>query len=241
MSNKRIICIHALDEHTFSPEKFLKYVFWIKKMGYIFVSLDTILSEKKGKFIALTVDDAYKTCVTRLIPILDMYNIPATLFVSPSMLNKNANDNILLEHNMYPDEMTMDWEDLNLWKGKGYEVGFHTNFHIDMYDSSDEVIIQDFHNGFNLLAQRGFLLVKYFAYPFGYIPKNRKMMEGLFKKYDIQYAFTVNWGSVKRNSHFNLNRICLGDNDNLIWLILKTIGVLDGYYKIRRLHGKFVY
>ena len=59
--------------------------------------------------------------------------------------------------------------------------------------------VQDFHNGFNLLAQRGFLLVKYFAYPFGYIPKNRKMMEGLFKKYDIQYAFTVNWGSVKRN------------------------------------------
>lgn len=54
---------------------------------------------------------------------------------------------------MYPNESTMTAEEINSWIQKGFQIGFHTNKHIDWSLNSYEIIEQDFMEGMYFLKQ----------------------------------------------------------------------------------------
>lgn len=230
MFQKRIIAIHAVDQNTLQPKHLNRYFTILKSIGYKFLPLDEIFSSKyKGKFISLTVDDAYKSTITNLLPILNTYNIKATLFVPPSLLGLKANDKKLLAQYCYSDQDMMTIEDLKIWKNNGHEIAFHTDEHIDLYEANEDVIISDFKSGMEKMSILGYK-IKYFAYPKGFLPKNRFEFEKLLQEYSIQKAFTITWGKLNTENPYYINRLCLGDKEPLFWSILKTIGIVDWYY-----------
>lgn len=76
--------ILSLVGHNPNPEDFLRLMAWFVKHGFTFVSTDDILEKKlpKGRKAWLTFDDGW-IGFKALIPILERYNIPATLFIAP--------------------------------------------------------------------------------------------------------------------------------------------------------------
>ena len=211
MFQKRIICIHALSLHAMSPLHFERYVVTMQRMGFRFVSLHQILHKDcTGKLLALTVDDAYKTCIVSLLPILEKYGIIATLFVPSGLIGLSANHEELIQHNCYSDEAMMDLEDLKLWVNKGQQLGFHTYKHINLKVTAYEKIEQDFGLGIEELHKWG-IKIDLFAYPFGYLPVERAKFEQLLRKFGVKYAFTVKWGNVNIDEPYYINRVCIAD------------------------------
>lgn len=236
MSKRRIVTIHAVDNKTFSPIRFLRYVKVMRFLGYEFISMDQILaSNKKNKFITLTIDDGYKSCIRNLLPILKKLNIPALMFIPTGLLNLERNNPELKKHECYPDQDMMNYEDVNFWINNGFEIGFHTNKHIDLYEIHDnQIISNDFINGMKIMHKMGWH-THYFAYPKGFLPKDRIFFEKLLKDNNIKYAFTINWGNVNPESPYYINRVCLGNKENFIWSILKSIGWGDFYFYKKRI------
>lgn len=230
MFDKLIIVIHDVAEDTMTPRRLEKIIKVSKALGYRFVSLDDILNDQeKGKKIALTVDDAYKSCITTTLPILEKYDIKATLFVSPGLLGLEANHPLLQSNDCYPNKGIITWDELRQWRNNGHSVGFHTNNHIDMHYNSDETIMTDFLTGLQALSNNGFE-IKYFAYPKGFLPKNRPLIENLFRKNGIQYAFTINRGTVNPQNAFYIYRTTLGNKERFFWTMFKIFGLEDFYF-----------
>ena len=233
MFNKRIICIHSISDNALPVRQFERYISWMVKLGYVFVSMDEILDETKtGKYIHLTVDDGYKTCVTALLPILQEYNIKATFFVAPMLLGLDANHPSLIDNSCYHNESMMTEDDIMLLRSCGHTIGYHTGSHVNLSETVNEKVEDDFFNGLYVLKRMG-IEVNKFAYPFGYLPKDKSFFEDILRRSNISNAFTVKWGDVNYTSPYYINRVCLGDKEPILWSILKTIGAIDFYYNLK--------
>lgn len=230
MFGSRIICIHAIDEH-FTLNKLQQYINFTKKLGYQYVSMEEFLkNSSKQRMLTLTIDDAYKSIYSKLLPFLCKKNIPALLFIPPSLLNKKAGDKDLINNRMYPNESTMTVEEINSWIQKGFQIGFHTNKHTDWSLKSYKEIEDDFKEGMSVFQQNGWDTV-YFAYPFGNLPSHdNNFTKELFSTFGIKYAFTLEWKdySIGCNPLF-IPRVCLGDKNSVCWSVIKTTGLFDWY------------
>jgi peptidoglycan/xylan/chitin deacetylase (PgdA/CDA1 family) len=237
MFDKRIVTIHAVDDMNYSPYRLELFIKTMRYLGYNFVSISDMLNSKlKKRQIALTFDDCYQSTFTNAIAILKKYKVPALMFIPTGLLGYPANHSILIEHECYKNEATMNIDAINQWIKDGFDIGFHTHEHIDLYETSDERIKEDFTNGMKELTERGWS-TPYFAYPKGFLPKNRLMFEELLRQNGFQYAFTINHGSLNIGQPFYINRVCLGNKEPFLWGIIKTIGLIgDWYFRIRKQH-----
>jgi len=238
MLQKRIICVHAVSAISMPIEHLERYIVSMKKIGYRFVSLSEILqNDCQGKVLTLTVDDAYKVSITNLLSLLEKYKIIATLFVPTGLIGLPANHEELIKHSCYSNEEMMTIEDLKIWIAKGQQVGFHTHNHINLRQLTLTNIRDDFKAGIKKLREWG-IDTNVFAYPFGYIPIDQKKFEKELYSADFKYAFTVEWGNVNVGNPYYINRVCIGDREPLWWSVLKTIGCVDWYYKIKNANIK---
>lgn len=236
MFDKRIVTIHDVATDTLTPKRLRRYLKWIQRIGYKFVPIDQLLNEKKQKkLITLTIDDAYSSTISETLTILEEFNITALLFVPTGLLNRPKNDQELLVNDCYRNKSTMTWNDLRVWIEHGQQIGFHTDKHLDLFHSSNELIEKDFTNGMKALHEKG-INTPYFAYPKGFLPQDRLFFESLLKKNNIKYAFTINHGKVDSVDRYYINRVCLGNNEPLFWSILKTIGATDRFFYKKRQH-----
>lgn len=224
---KRIVLVHAISNGGMNINHITRYIKWMRLIGFKFVSLDQMAAMgSKGNFLSLVVDDAYRCVKTNLMPILQRYSIPCTLFVPPGLLGLKANDKKLLEHACYKNEDMMSEEDLHEWSRNGFEVGFHTNMHIDLSVTDISVQTDDFIQGISKLRELGYNPDK-FAYPFGRLPKDFVSYEKLLLGNGMKYAYTLWPGNADAHVPFLINRISLGDHTPLWWNVLKTIGLVD--------------
>ena len=204
MYKKVIIAIHSVSENTLSPYRLERYLNIMRILGYKFVSIDQILSStvENSRMIALTVDDAYKSCITNLMPILQKYNIPALMFVPTGLLELSANDKNLIKNECYKNEATMSMDDVNHWLKNGFSIGFHCHNHLDLYNATNiQEIETDFKAGMKVLKDNHWDS-SYFAYPKGFLPKNRIHFHNLLIKNNFTHAFTINWGEVNTEEVF---------------------------------------
>ena len=231
MFGKRIVAIHSVSDKTFTPTHLEAYIRSVKKLGYEFVPIREILRpERGGRLISLTVDDGYKSCKTNLLPILRKHGIIACMFVPPGLIGLPANHKMLTQYKCYHDEETMSLEDLRLWIKEGHEVGFHTDMHLDLRETRSEEAKEDFMNGIARFREWG-MTTDLFAYPFGHRPKSRAEYEKMLGENGIKYAFTIDWGDVDMDNPYYINRVCLGDREPIWWSVLKTVGLVDWYWK----------
>lgn len=158
MFEKRIVAIHSISDQNLSQNRLIHYIRTMRFLGYKFVSVDTILSDKhNGKLLALTVDDGYKSCIKNLIPVLEKYKIPALMFLPTQLLGLPENHDELLKNECYRNESIMSVEDVNLWVHKGFDIGFHTGKHIDLYYHEDQEIEKDFREGMDIFRKNGWI------------------------------------------------------------------------------------
>ena len=86
-----ILGYHSISDESIdtavSAEDLEKQILYLKQKGFVFVSLDNILSWTTGdislhKAVAITFDDGYADFEMQALPLLEKYKIPATLFIT---------------------------------------------------------------------------------------------------------------------------------------------------------------
>lgn len=118
-----------------------------------------------GGTLSITFDDGYLDNFEVAAPILRDLGLPATFFVATGFIGTSiraAWDEALPVHPNW-----MQWDHLRILAGEGFDIGCHTDGHIDLGAASPETVRTDIELSKQKLQDRVGVEARLFAYPFG--------------------------------------------------------------------------
>ena len=193
-------------QSTNTSTKELKAQFeYFKTNNYDVVPLEKILNKLKNKedipsnWVALTIDDTYKSFYQNGLKLFKEYNYPFTLFVY-----------VEATENKYGDFMT--WDELKEVKKYG-EVELHSYSHPSLIKLSNEDIAKDTQKAIDIFEKNMGYKAKIYSYPFG---EYDDRVKNEILKFGFDSILNQNNGSVNSKSDiFDINRIALVENVNI--------------------------
>ena len=206
----KVFIYHRFDDpkhqSTNTTTKELKAQFeYFKTNNYDVVPLEKILNKLKNKedipsnWVALTIDDTYKSFYQNGLKLFKEYNYPFTLFVY-----------VEATENKYGDFMT--WDELKEVKKYG-EVELHSYSHPSLIKLSNEDIAKDTQKAINIFEKNMGYKAKIYSYPFG---EYDDRVKNEILKFGFDSILNQNNGSVNSKSDiFDINRIALVENVNI--------------------------
>lgn len=208
----KVFIYHRFDDpkhqstNTNTSTKELKAQFeYFKTNNYEVVPLEKILNKLKNKedipsnWVALTIDDTYKSFYQNGLKLFKEYNYPFTLFVY-----------VEATENRYGDFMT--WDELKEVKKYG-EVELHSYSHPSLIKLSNEDIAKDTQKAIDIFEKNMEYKAKIYSYPFG---EYDDRVKNEILKFGFDSILNQNNGSVNSKSDiFNINRIALVENANM--------------------------
>lgn len=111
--------------------------------------------------LSLTFDDADRTLVDVVVPLLSERRITACVYVVPTYVERGVS---------YRDEKPrpiMSWNDLRNWLAAGHEVGSHSYTHAPLPRCTPQRLVQEARWSRDSLEQKLSASVEHFAYPWG--------------------------------------------------------------------------
>jgi peptidoglycan/xylan/chitin deacetylase (PgdA/CDA1 family) len=118
-----------------------------------------------GGSLSITFDDGYLDNFEVAAPILKELGLPATFFVTTNFVESQSVPFWDKELPVQPGWMS--WSQVAALSDDGFEIGCHTETHLDMGASPLEAIAIELRNSKKILEQRLRKPVELFAYPFG--------------------------------------------------------------------------
>ena len=208
----KVFIYHRFDDpkhqstNTNTSTKELKAQFeYFKTNNYEVVPLEKILNKLKNKedipsnWVALTIDDTYKSFYQNGLKLFKEYNYPFTLFVY-----------VEATENRYGDFMT--WDELKEVKKYG-EVELHSYSHPSLIKLSNEDIAKDTQKAIDIFEKNMGYKAKIYSYPFG---EYDDRVKNEILKFGFDSILNQNNGSVNSKSDiFDINRIALVENANM--------------------------
>ncbi len=172
-----MLCYHAISHAwpaalAVSPAMFRQQLETLLRRGYGVTFADLVDGEAPPRAFVVTFDDAYRSVMSDVRPVLDDLGVPGTVFAPTSMVGKPgpmAWDGIdQWIGTRYERELTcMSWEQLRELRGAGWEIASHTKSHPRLTELDDDEL------GSELVESRGVcerelgLSSVTLAYPFG--------------------------------------------------------------------------
>lgn len=150
-------------------EQLEQQLLYIKKQGYTTLFIDELENQHESfrKPIALTFDDAYLNNYHHLIPLLEKYQVKATIMVPTGYLGQLAG--------WYKtDEKLMSIEELRrISTSPHIRLGLHTHMHINLRHTPLELVKEDLITSIKLFTNNNIPFTPMLAYPFGAYPKKK--------------------------------------------------------------------
>jgi peptidoglycan/xylan/chitin deacetylase (PgdA/CDA1 family) len=114
--------------------------------------------------VAVTFDDAYRSTLTRALPVLERHRFPATVFAPTAWLgDRNRWDAAREDLEL---ELMSDSEIVELSQ-RGFEVGSHGHRHVDLSRASEEEVREDLRASVERISALLGRSPRYLAYPYG--------------------------------------------------------------------------
>lgn len=126
--NIPILCYHNLNptvpgSMSMTPQKFEAQLKWLKDGGFIVIPLKEAVEYLQGrraslpdKSVVITADDGWKSVYTYMLPLVQKYNIPVTLFIYPQTISEGKH--------------AMTWAELKELQQTGlFDIQGHTYSH----------------------------------------------------------------------------------------------------------------
>lgn len=196
---------HSLSKAYF--EEHLKLLNSLKHFSV--VSLSEYLNFEKPNQIALTFDDAYLSIETIVLPLIQKYHIPITVFV-PTAHVGGFNQWDVEKGSERID--ILQWESLRkLSKEPLMTFGSHGSQHVSIGEVGESCYDEEFLESKKILERELEMPVDYFAYPYGQKKNCVNKSEDFFVRMQYKAYLTTNW-----NRH----------NDKKNWIALNRIEIL---------------
>ena len=135
-----VISYHEIEEpsralipgYAVSPTMFVRHIDWLRNNGFVFVSVDQVLSAKSGgvplppKAVLLTFDDGYTSVYQHAWPLLKMLKIPSVISVVTSW--QESAGYVDYDGKPVPRDRFLSWEALREMHSTGLvEIASHTH------------------------------------------------------------------------------------------------------------------
>jgi peptidoglycan/xylan/chitin deacetylase (PgdA/CDA1 family) len=146
------------DTYAVPTAEFKEQLDYLREQGYQTISMLDFMKAKKGKLelpakpIILTFDDGYEDNYTELLPILERYDMKATVFMVTNFIGT---------------EGYLSWDQLRDMQTRGIEIGSHTANHNPVSELTDDEIRDELGLSKLLLEWNGIHTVYFFSYPNG--------------------------------------------------------------------------
>ncbi len=178
---------------------------YFKQNNYKVVPLQKIIQKinKKEKipnnWVALTIDDAYKSFYTHGLDIFKKYNYPFSLYVYVEATTKK-----------YGDFMT--WDEIRETAKYG-EIGLHSYSHPHLTHISHKDVFLDTQKGYQIFKKEMGYIPKTYAYPYGEYDLDIKHQ---LEKFNFSAILNQSTGAITSKSKTNdIDRIALVGNVNI--------------------------
>jgi peptidoglycan/xylan/chitin deacetylase (PgdA/CDA1 family) len=173
-----ILCYHGLSDSwpargALPVERLERQLCHVLERGYRGATFsEAVLSRPRGKTVAVTFDDAYRSIGKHALPLLSRLGLPATLFVPTGWVGRNrpmawkGMDRYVggaHEHELAP----MSWAEISSLSDAGWEIGSHTRSHPDLTTLEDDALDAELSGSRADLEDRLGRSCRAIAYPYG--------------------------------------------------------------------------
>ncbi|HCH69434.1 MAG TPA: polysaccharide deacetylase [Colwellia sp.] len=157
---------------SITPKQFAVHLKYLQENSFNVVPLSQIINNIKNqqplkdKTVAITFDDAYIDVLTQAKPLLDEYNYPFTIYVNPSIINRNDSKK---------DSHYLSWAQLKALGDEGVIIANHGFEHDSLTRIIDNLSQQQWLEHQTTLLLKAETIIKektgqswhYLAYPYG--------------------------------------------------------------------------
>ncbi|HDM8128348.1 TPA: polysaccharide deacetylase family protein [Vibrio harveyi] len=233
---KVVLGFHSIGKKGMPTKKLYELCCFLENVGFDFSpSVNDIMRVTERKNIVhFTFDDGYFDNLSNAKPVLSEKGIKATIFLVTGFINGNVMPGSQGLSNIAP----LSKKNLSELVNEGWQLGYHTSSHIDLFSSTHEEIVKDLYSGneeFMKMTEGKFKDCFVFAYPFGHLPKDQVKFKQILESLDVSHAITTRWGEASSSPEdkYYVNRVMIGDHDTKIWIALKICGFLNIYNKLK--------
>jgi len=210
-ANAHIFVYHRFDDVRYksadtTTKELEKQFEYFKSHNYKVVPLEDIVDKLENNqtvpsnWIALTIDDAYKSFYKSGLEVFKKYNYPFSLYVYVEATNRHFGD-------------FMSWDQIKEASKYG-SIGLHSYSHPRLQQLSKDEIIEDTKKAYDIFVKKlGFKPTSY-AYPYGeYTPEVTKTLKDNF---DFRFILNQSTGTVNNDTDkYDMPRIALVGKVNI--------------------------
>jgi peptidoglycan/xylan/chitin deacetylase (PgdA/CDA1 family) len=149
-----VLCYHALSptweaDLSTTPERFARQISLLVGRGYRGMTFSqAVHSSSSGPVMAVTFDDAYRSVLTLARPILDRFELPATVFAPTDFVGSERPMSWAGIDRWHggPHEqelIPMSWPELRELAEGGWEIGSHTGSHPHLTKIDDDELTDE--------------------------------------------------------------------------------------------------
>jgi len=199
-----ILAYHSLDDSgsviSTPPSLFRRQIEFLADSGIPVVPLDQAL--KKPGSVAITFDDGFRNLLDHAVPLLEHFQLPATIFVVGDYCGRRNNWPSQPQHGI-PDLPLLGWDELKGLPGS-IAIGAHTMTHPDLRRLSPAKCKWELSECKTQIEQRLARRVRWLAYPYGASSREVRSIAG--EDFDLAVGTSMHFLR-DRNDCLNLPRI----------------------------------
>lgn len=174
-SKMTIVAFHRVSDFlpadgiTCSDATFEKFCRFFKKYFSVVPLSEQVNAIREGRdmggTLAITFDDGYRDNFEVAAPILEAAGLPATFFIATGFIESSVTPPWDKHLPVQPGWMT--WDQIRQLSGRGFDIGCHTDTHIDMGSCDESTVRAELVTSKRKLEDAIGKSVELFAYPFG--------------------------------------------------------------------------
>lgn len=216
-----------------SPDVFSRQLWWLRRIGFVGVSLAEGLRRlhagDAAGCVAITFDDGYLDNVECALPLLKEYGFAASCFVVSERVGAvNDWDSAAVAGRA----SLMNATDIGTWLAAGFEIGSHTRTHANLTTLRRDAAMEELVRSRDVLRRLTGVAVSAFCYPYG--AHNSETLWCVARA-GYSVAVTVRRGRARRDDNpLALPRLAVNGKKGLVKFLLKAA---TPYADLRRLVG----
>lgn len=174
-----ILCYHGLSDSWPSPsaipvERLERQLQHVLERGYRGITFSEAVSRPRGKTVAVTFDDAYRSIGEHAGPLLSRLGVPATVFVPTQWVGRDApmawrGIDRYVGGVHEAELLPMSWEEIASLADAGWEIGSHTRSHPDLTTLADDALDAELADSRADVEARLDRPCPAIAYPYGHV------------------------------------------------------------------------
>ncbi len=234
-----LLTFHTIDREAsvvaFPPEGFARGLKMLHERGFRAISLCQVAESLRHKVafpertVTITFDDGYQSVYEQAFPVLQQYNMPATIFLTVGPDRTRAKDTPFPTMN---GRVMLNWCQVQEMQRYGIAMGAHTLNHPDLTRLHAQRQRAEILNSKAIIEDRSGEPVTCFAYPFGRY--DRQSYEIVREHFACACTDRLQFVNLQSDVHL-LERVDTYYLRNRPWNHLLSSSLLRWYVQLRRI------